>query len=75
MKNTTGKRQGRFVRYEYGEDLFGYLFLDVVSGKRDQARRVRTHLFSDVRHLIYTLDVEIDRRENLNYIPLAASAL
>lgn len=69
LKNTTGRKSGFFMRYEYGEDLFGYLYLDIVRGKMDCAKRVKTHLFDDVRDFVVTLDLELYRKESLNYIP------
>jgi hypothetical protein len=36
LENKTGKRYGRFVKYEYGEDLFGYLYLEKIKGKKER---------------------------------------
>lgn len=69
LKNQTGKRSGKYVRFEYGEDLFGFLFLDVVRGKKHVARRTRTHIFTKVRDFVCFLDMELERNESLNYIP------
>lgn len=68
LKNTTGKRSGFYIRYEYGHDLFGYLYLDVVRSRKHRARRIRSMLFDDPRDFICTLDRELDFRENLNYV-------
>ncbi len=68
LKNSTGKLSGYFVRYEYGEDLFGFIYLDVVRGKKHRARKVRSMLFDDAREFIFTLDIDLDRRESLNYV-------
>ncbi len=68
LKNTTGRRSGRFVRYEYGEDLFGWFYLDVVSGQKHRAKTVRKMLFSSPRDFVCTLDLELDRRESLDYV-------
>lgn len=71
LKNTTGKRSGTFFRYEYGEDLFGYLYLDVIRGSRHRASRVWTMLFANKIEFLMTLDIELERKENMNYIPAA----
>ncbi len=70
LENTTGKRSGRVVCYEYGEDLFGYLFLDIYSGKKHKTRRVNSRLFQRVRDLIIYLDDDLYRKEILNYLPI-----
>ena len=66
MINKTGNRRGRFVAYEYGQDLFGYIYLDKIKG-RDRGRVVDRWILKDVVSLIKTLDLEISRRENENY--------
>ena len=57
------------MMYEYGEDLFGYLYLDIVRGKKHRARKLKSMLFRDPREFIVTLDLELYRKENLNYLP------
>lgn len=67
LRNTTGKRSGSFIRYEYGEDLFGYMYLDVIRGKKHRAAKVWTALFNNKIEFLITLDLELERKENLNY--------
>lgn len=69
LKNTTGKQAGRFVRFETGEDLFGYLFYDMVSGKRHVGKKLRTRIFNSPRDFICALDLELYNQENRNYLP------
>lgn len=69
LKNTTGNRSGNFIRYEYGTDLFGYFFLDVYHGKKHVSKKIRTDVFRDAADFIRTLDFEICRKEDLNYLP------
>ncbi len=66
MINQTGKRNGRFIAYEYGEDLFGRLYLDKFSG-RDKGRLTDKWRLNDLGALIRVLDTEISRREEENY--------
>lgn len=68
LKNTTGRRSGSYVRYEYGEDLFGYLYLDVSRSRRHRGQRVRSLVFDNPRDFLYILDRDLDRRDALNYI-------
>lgn len=68
LKNTTGKRNGRWKRYEYGEDLFGYYFYDVYTG-RSSTRRLKTRVFADPASFICSLDIELYNSENRNYVP------
>ncbi len=68
LKNTTGRLRGNYVRYEYGEDLFGYLFLDISRSRKHRARRIRSLLFDNPRDFICVLDQDLDRRENRNYV-------
>ena len=67
LKNTTGKRSGSYVRMDYGEDLFGFYYLDITHGRKDQARLNRTLLFREPKDFICTLDKELYNKENLNY--------
>ncbi|TGL62828.1 hypothetical protein [Leptospira sarikeiensis] len=66
LENKTGKRSGRFVVYEYGTDLFGYVYVDKFLG-RDKGRMVSSWLMHDVGSLVRLLDHEIYKRETENY--------
>ncbi|PJZ67836.1 hypothetical protein EHQ27_06210 [Leptospira wolffii] len=66
LENRTGNRSGRFVVYEYGTDLFGYVYVDKFRG-RDKGRIVSRWLMQDVGSLVRLLDHEIYRRESENY--------
>ncbi|MDX1958549.1 MAG: hypothetical protein SFU98_08250 [Leptospiraceae bacterium] len=66
MINKTGRREGRFVAYEYGRDLFGNIYLDKFKG-RDRGKLVDKWILNDLASLIKTLDLEIYRREVENY--------
>ena len=66
MIDRTGKRWGRFVSYEFGEDLFGYIYLDKIKG-RDRGKLVDRWVLPDLGSLIRTLDLEIYKREVENY--------
>lgn len=67
LKNSTGKRSGSYIRYEYGQDLFGYMYLDVVRSRAHRANLVRRMLFDNPRDFICTLDDDLYRKETLNY--------
>jgi hypothetical protein len=70
LENKTGKRYGRFVKYEYGEDLFGYLYLEKIKGKKESVEKgkiVDRWILDDLASLVKTLDLEIYRREVENY--------
>ena len=69
LKNETGRKRGNYVRYEYGEDLFGYLYLDIIRSKKHCAWPVKSCLFEDKRDLILALDIDLGRRETLDYLP------
>jgi hypothetical protein len=66
LVNKTGAKNGRFVAYEYGEDLFGYLYLEKIKGK-ERGKLVDRWILKDIASLIRTLDLEIYRRETENY--------
>lgn len=66
MVNKTGARIGNYVAYEYGEDLFGYLYLDKIRGK-EKGKLVDRWILKDLGSLIRTLDLELYRRETENY--------
>ncbi|MCE9501635.1 MAG: hypothetical protein K8R21_14215 [Leptospira sp.] len=64
--NNTGKRHGRFVGYEYGTDLFGFIYLDKIKG-RERGRITDQWILNDFGSLIKVLDLEIYKREVENY--------
>ena len=66
LENKTGRRKGRFVKYEYGIDLFGYVYLDKIKG-RDRGKLVSSWVMPDLGALVRLLDLEIYRREVENY--------
>jgi hypothetical protein len=66
LVNRTGRRWGRFVSYEYGEDLFGYIYLDKIKGK-SKGKLVTSWIMNDLSSLIKLLDIEIYKREVENY--------
>ncbi len=66
LVNNTGKKEGRFVTYEYGTDLFGYIYLDKFKGK-ERGKLVDRWILNDLGSLVRTLDLEIYRREVENY--------
>lgn len=66
MVNKTGSRYGRFVAYEYGQDLFGYIYLDKIKG-REKGKVVDSWILEDLASLVKTLDLELYRREVENY--------
>ena len=68
LKNETGDRSGRYVRYDFGEDLFGYYFIDIVGGRRHRARLLQRHLFASSRDFVCALDRDLDFREGLHYV-------
>lgn len=57
------------MRYEYGQDLFGYIYLDVVSGKKHRAKRLRSLIFQTQQDFLHTLDIDLYHKENLDYVP------
>ena len=70
LENKTGKIYVRFVKYEYGEDLFGYLYLEKIKGKKESVEKgkiVDRWILDDLASLVKTLDLEIYRREVENY--------
>lgn len=73
MVNRTGKRWGRFVAYEYGEDLFGYVYLDKIKG-RNKGKLVDSWVLNDLGSLVRVLDTELYKRETENYEPLSTSS-
>lgn len=68
LKNTTGKRSGSYIRYEFGEDLFGCLYLQVVRGRKHSERMLRSEVFSDQLEFLFRIDDQLEHHENLNYV-------
>jgi hypothetical protein len=66
MVNQSGRREGRFVEYDYGQDLFGYIYLEKFKGK-DRGKLTDRWILNDLASLIKTLDLEIYKREVENY--------
>lgn len=66
MENQTGIRKGRFVKYEYGMDLFGNIYLDKIKG-REKGKLVDRWLLQDFGSLFRVLDLELYKREVENY--------
>lgn len=66
MENQTGIRKGRFVKYEYGVDLFGNIYLDKIKG-REKGKLVDRWLLQDFGSLFRVLDLELYKREVENY--------
>jgi len=64
--NRTGRRNGRFVAYEYGEDLFGRLYIEKFTG-RARAKRIDFWRLGDLGAMVRVLDTELSRREDENY--------
>lgn len=67
LKNITGKRSGTYVRYEFGEDLFGYYYIDIVRGKKNIPKTIKSVVFENSLEFIFTLDKELGKRDSLNY--------
>lgn len=55
-----------YVAYEYGQDLFGYIYLDKFKGK-ERGKLVDRWILNDLGSLVRTLDLEIYKREQENY--------
>jgi hypothetical protein len=66
LENNTGSRFGRKVLYEYGTDLFGYIYLDKFAG-REKAKLKDRWVLNDLPSLVKVLDLEIYKREVENY--------
>ncbi|EQA34957.1 hypothetical protein LEP1GSC047_1311 [Leptospira inadai serovar Lyme str. 10] len=72
LENRTGRRSGRYVVYEYGTDLFGYVYVDKFRGK-DRGRMVSRWVMNDLGSLVRLLDHELYRRESENYENVSAA--
>ena len=67
LENTTGKRRGRFVVYEYEQDLFGKIHLTVSSGRSGTVQRVEKHSFDSKIDFLIQLDIKLEIKERYNY--------
>lgn len=56
----------RYVKYQYGTDLFGYVYLDKIKGK-EKGKLVDSWILDDLGSLVRLLDLEIYKREVENY--------
>ncbi len=70
LKNEFGRANGNYIGYEYGQDLFGYYYLDIVRSKKHCSEKIESHLFEKPSELICILDDHLYRRERLNYFPV-----
>lgn len=70
MEKRIGNNGKRFISYEYGEDLFGYLYLEKIKGKKEEPEKgkiVDKWILEDLASLVKMLDLELYRREVENY--------
>ena len=67
LQNNTGKTSGFFIHYNYGQDLFGYLYLDVVRQKKHRAKLIKRMCFDNPKDFICTLDLDLYRKESRHY--------
>lgn len=70
MEKEVGKRERRFISYEYGEDLFGYIYLEKIRGKKEEPEKgkvVDKWILDDLASLVKMLDLELYKREVENY--------
>ena len=56
-----------YVRYEYGEDLFGDMYLDIVQSKRELCRQIIKYNFKKKTHFIQFLDYDLLNKESHHY--------
>ena len=70
LKNEFGRANGNYIVYEYGQDLFGYYYLDIVRSKKHCAEKIESHLFEKPSEFICILDEHLYRRERLHYFPV-----
>lgn len=73
LRNDTGRKRGNYIRYEYGKDLFGHMYLDIIRSKKHRAQTLEKHVFQEPHEFVLTLDVDLDRRESLHYYPIMTS--
>ena len=64
------QKRGRFVAYEYGEDLFGDIYLDKIKGK-ERGKLEASWVLPDLGSLVRLLDFEIYKREQESYSSVA----
>jgi len=69
LKNTTGSRRDSYIQYDFGQDLFGYHFLDIGRRQKHRGKILKRMNFRTPREFLLTLDLELYRKESLNYIP------
>lgn len=69
LKNTTGRRRGQFIYYLYGQDLFGFFYLDVIRAQKHLSAQVKSELFARPQDLICAIDMDLERREQSDYLP------
>ncbi|MCX7999375.1 MAG: hypothetical protein N3A69_10575 [Leptospiraceae bacterium] len=67
MVNLTGSQYGREIVYEYGEDLFGYYYLNKIKSVKEKRKIVNRWVMKDLATLIRTLDLELYKLEQNNY--------
>jgi hypothetical protein len=68
LKNQTGRSAGKYFCFEYGQDLFGFYFLDIIHGAKHKSQRVKKELFRRPQDLICAMDIEIEVKERYNYL-------
>ena len=70
MEKKIGNKGKRFISYEYGEDLFGFLYLEKIKGKKEEPEKgkiVDKWILEDLASLVKMLDIELYKREVENY--------
>ena len=67
LKNETGRKRGERLRYEYGREIFGHFYLDILKSRKHYSRRIQSLLFKEKRDFIQTLDIDLSRREGQHY--------
>lgn len=67
LKNKTGKLTGSYIHYNYGHDLFGYMYLDVVRQKKHTGRLIKRMHFDNPKDFICSLDLDMYNKENRHY--------
>ncbi|MBE7436907.1 MAG: hypothetical protein HS115_00520 [Spirochaetales bacterium] len=68
LRNDTGRSRGKYLCYEYGQDLFGYYYLDVIRGKKHRSKTEKRELYHRPQDLICALDVHLERQEQRDYL-------
>lgn len=67
LHNNTGKQSGSYIHYDYGCDLFGYLYLDVSKQKKHTGKIIKKMHFENPKDFICTLDIDIYNKECRHY--------